>query len=124
MSLPLVKLEPHTSGDTWDGIPTIGPLIYNGAPPEFAAARVRLTLSLVRSSVTSVAVFDTEPGEGVFPIEIVDAATWEFTIPAVPFADFVLPPGNYEGHLEITDINGVRLTTHNILLPINPDKTP
>lgn len=124
MSLPLVKLEPHVAGDTWVGIPTIGPLLINGLQPGVAAARMRLTLTLSRSQTVASVEFDTEAGEGILPITIVDAATWEFTIPEVDFADFDLPAGIYEGHLEITDVNGVRLTTHHLVLPILPDKTP
>ena len=118
--LPIVKLENHVAGDTWQGIPVIGPILINGLPPASPAERVRLTLRKVPAATGAEKIFDS----GLGNITIVNAATWEASIPEVPFANFTLPEGRYEGHLEFTDTAGVRLTTHEIHLSILEDKTP
>jgi len=118
MPIPTVQLEPHIAGDTWQGIPVIGPFTINDAPPESPVARVRLTMT--RSGGHQSRTFDSADGS----IVIVDADTWECSIPPVPFANFTLPPGTYSGQLEFTDEDGVRLTTHNVVLTILLDKTP
>jgi hypothetical protein len=124
MAAPLVTLEYQTAGDTWEGIPVIGPIIINGSPPGVAAARARMKLSRVPFVAGAALSFDSEPGDSVLPITIVDADTWEFFVPEVPYTQFTLPPGDYVGHFEITDVNGKRLTTHKLKMEVGTDYTP
>lgn len=121
MSLPIVQLEDHTEGDTWDGIPVIGPIIINEAAPGVAAARVRLRFKRVPYGAGGEIAFDSDTVEGAHPITIVNPDTWEFLVPPVSYEDFTLPEGKYQGHLEITDVLGVRLTTHDVRMTVNPD---
>lgn len=118
----IVQLAAHVEGDSWQGIPTIGPFVINDAPPATPAARVRLRLSRVPPVVGATREFDSL-GEDA-EIEIVDAATWEFSLPRVHFSKFTLPAGKYEGQLEITDTNDYRMTTHEVRMVILKNKTP
>ena len=124
MPAALVTLEDHIAGDSWQGIPVIGPIIINEAQPGAAAARVRMTLNRTPMTTGARMMFDSDGGDGTYPITIVDAQTWEFTVPGVAYSAFTLPTGNYVGHLEITDVNGERLTTHEIHMEITTDYTP
>ena len=121
MSLPIVTLEDHIEGDTFSGIPVIGPIIINGSAPGTAAARVQLSLQRVPYKTGAKVLFDSEEVEGSFPITIVDPDTWEFSVPEVSWENFTLPEGKYQGHLQITDISNVRLTTHDVRMEVKPD---
>jgi hypothetical protein len=116
----LVQLENHVAGDTWQGIPVIGPILINALQPGVAAQRVEMSLS--RTPTGPSFQFDTEAADGVLPITIVDADTWEFMVPPVGFDDFTVTPGKYEGHLAITDAAGERLTTHELRMTVLHNK--
>lgn len=116
----IVQLENHVAGDTWQGVPVIGPITINAQAPGVTAARVRMTLTRTPSGPS--VEFDSDAG--LLPITIVDEDTWEFTIPPVDFDDFPVTAGQYSGHLEITDASGERLTTHELRMTVLPDKTP
>lgn len=122
MSIPIVNLADHIQGDTWPGIPVIGPILINGAQPGAAAARVQLSFTRINTATRVVVSFDSQSETGTFPINIVDAATWEFEIPEVDYGDFTVTAGKYEGHLIITDVLGKRITTHDVRMKVERRK--
>ena len=123
-------LDDHVSGDTWQGISAIGPVLCgpNGTDPmPYAAASCRLwftregskTVSLRLASATA-----SDYAEADGPINIMDAAAWSFSVPKVTPEVWAPAPGNYSGHFEVTDINGDTLTIYDIVLTVLKDKTP
>ena len=128
-----VVLEDHTAGDSWQGIPTIGPITNNGVPMPFPIARVQMTISKgnIHSTTSSGRLKPSlyldsqapEEGETItkYPITIVDAETWEISIPRVPKEGFQVSPGYYVGALRITDSDGMVITTHEIGFEVNRD---
>jgi hypothetical protein len=75
-----INLEPAVRGDKWQGVAAIGPIIVNGVAPTLPLARIRMQF---RKSENPGMTFDTESGEGVHPIQILNAATWFAQIPEV-----------------------------------------
>jgi hypothetical protein len=113
-AIPTVTLDPVVEGDTWPGIPGIGPVTINTEPPAYAADQARLHFRRVNATTTTGIDLSTETGG----IVIVDAATWELSVPPVPYPQFSLTQGNWEADLEITDSAGTRLTVARFVLPV------
>ena len=132
---PLIILYNLRSGDTWRGVPLVGPVTVIepdvGPPavaPTYALVSVRCNLTrdgalspALRMATANVATAATDA-----TITIGVAATWEFTIPAVPptaWHPSPLPAGIYTGDIETTDAAGYVLTTHTIQITVTADKT-
>ena len=122
-----IILPDHTRGDTWLGIPTIGPI---GVTDGGDAYQVPVGAPIVAAKLHFIKVGDTVPaiafetdGSGDAPIVIQDAANWELSVPPVAPADFPLSVGNYVGLLQITDADGIALTYHRYHLPIPIDNS-
>lgn len=117
-----ITIESHVSGDTWQGIAVIGPVLNGVDPMPVAAASARLRFATSGSSDTPL-VLGTE-GTVDAPITLVDGAGWEFTIPPVTPDIWTPVPGTYYGHFEVTDTAGTVLTIYKIELPVLEDFTP
>lgn len=128
MTPAVVTFENHTPGDSWQGIAAIGPILVSvggaAAVPmssPIASARLHFKLGV---NHPAVAKFSTAPGAGEGQIVLVNAATWELSIPITPPALFPLATlGMWYGHLEITDVDGTVWTTHEIRQPVGIDYT-
>jgi hypothetical protein len=107
-----ITLDPVVEGDTWGGIPGIGPVTFNTDPPAYPAAEVRMNFR--KGSGSTGIDLSTDTGG----IVIVDADTWELSVPPVPYPQFSLTQGNWEADLEITDTAGTRLTVARFVLPV------
>lgn len=131
---PLVYLFNLRSGDTWVGVPTVGPITIQGpddedyAPPSTLLVSVRCFLT--REGAKSPALrMRSNPAVGDDTdsvITITSAVTWEFTLPAVPpdvWHPSPLPAGVYRGDIETLDADGYVLTTHELQLTVTSDKT-
>ncbi len=123
-----ITLPDHTRGDTWVGIPTVGPIGVSG---EFDEYLTPLGTTAISAKLHFIPVNGTTPvfrcetgGGGDAPILIVTAAPfWEFSVPPVSPTLFTLPVGNYIGMLQVTDSDGVKSTFHRYVLPIPFDNT-
>jgi hypothetical protein len=113
-AIPTVTLDPVVEGDTWPGVPGIGPVTINSEPFEFPIALARMHFRRVVATTTTGLDLSTDTGG----ITIVDASTWELSIPPVPYPAFSLTQGNWEADLEITDSAGTRLTVARFVLPV------
>ena len=127
MTPAIVNFTPHTPGDTWQGIPTIGPIqmsVDGGAlvamPAPIASARLHWSKG---DAYPAVAKFSTTPAADESPITIVNAATWELSVPPVEPDGFPLTEGNWYAHLEITDTDGTVWTTHECRMAVGVDYT-
>lgn len=126
MDPALVTLENHRAGDTWQGIPTIGPILISvddapAASPSAPLASARLHLTRNGDSEPTLKI-GMDPADDA-PLLIVDAATWEMSIPEVSKSVFNPVPGIYTGDLETTDSDGRVLTTHHIEFQVTKDGT-
>ena len=123
--IPSFILPTHTRGDSWLGIPTIGPLgvddggdgyqVPMGTPITAAA------LHFFRVGATVPAITFETGGTGDAPLVIQDAANWELSVPPVNPEDFTLPAGNYVALLKITDGDGITLSYQRYHLPISDE---
>lgn len=125
MTPAIITLEDHVSGDTWQGIPVIGPIqIQSGEtlvnfPYPIASARLNLTkLGACTPSLTLATT-----GSPMAPIYFVEVDTWEMEIPPVSPEVWTPTPGQYQGHFETTDTNGTVLTIYDVRFNVLPDKT-
>lgn len=123
----LVNFSLHTAGDTWLGVPTIGPIrmsVDGGAlvamPAPVASARLHWVQG---ENYAPAAKFATNPATGESPITLVNAANWELAIPPVAPALFPLTKGNWYAHLEITDTDGRVWTTHKCVMEVGLNYT-
>jgi hypothetical protein len=82
MSAPpvFIQLQPAVHGDKWQGIAAIGPILINDSQPAFPLSRIRMQF---RQAGKLGMTLDSEPGAGVYPIEISDDTTWLAHIPEV-----------------------------------------
>ena len=116
-----IQLDSHVSGDTWQGILTIGPILNGTDQMPVAAASARLTLA--KSGARSVLFTLGTDGTVDAPITLVDGANWSFTIPEVSPSVWTPSPGTYTGHFEVTDTAGAILTVYQITFQVLPDLT-
>lgn len=118
-----VRLDYHTSGDTWQGIPEIGPIVdeTTGTVPGSAMVSAELWLYLDDGTDPFKIATSEAVGEEA-PINIVSAANWELTIPAVAAATFPAGVGEWHGKLKITDAAGEKLTYYNVTFAAGPER--
>ena len=114
-----INLEPAVRGDKWQGIPTIGPVLVNGVAPTLPLARIRMQF---RKAGKLGMTLDTQPGEGIYPIQISNAATWFAHIPKVQ--PLPLESGDWEWDMEFYEgTDTAPLTFYEGVLVVKPDKT-
>jgi hypothetical protein len=124
----VVTLYNTRAGDTWAGIPVIGPVLAQGEDPEeppapMSAALVSARLHFTRAGAREPAIrIGTGPDDDA-PLTIVDADTWEMTVPPVPPSVWTLAPGSYRGDLETTDADGTVRTLYRLVLTVTGDET-
>lgn len=117
----IIELPEHHQGDSWDGIPAIGPFTINGVAP--ASPLVGIRLYLVREG-KGAPVIKLGTGEGVdAPIVIHNAATWFASVPRISYEVFNPVVGTYWGDLEFTAADGWRKSPYRVKLPVTPDLT-
>ena len=125
MTPATITIEDHVSGDTWQGIPVIGPIqIQSGEDLvnfPYAIASARLNFSRI-ASPSPVFTLATE-GSPMAPITIEDPDAWELSIAPVSPEVWTPAPGSYQGHFETTDTEGTVLTIYDIRMTVLPDKT-
>ena len=125
---PLVELYNMLSGDTWRGIPLIGPVTVQEPGDLVAvqpsAALVSVSLNLTRTGAKSPSItFGTADVAGVdAPITIGNAVTWEITIPAVTPAVWTPVPGTYTGQVKTVDADGYVLSVYSLQLVVTENK--
>lgn len=106
--LPIVIfLEPHVMGDDWAGIPTIGPVLFNDAPPSTTLAVARIIFFRNNLSEHELIIDTSSPY-----FTIVDDATWEMTIGVVPGVEFTLTEGQWEWIIDVEDADGIKQTLY------------
>lgn len=98
----MTQLPDYRRGDTWPG--AVFTTQYNGGAPPTPAASVRLQFRL-QTNRNIMEEFSSSKGTLV----IEDAAAWTFR--AVGRRITTLIPGLYDFALEVTDTDGVVLTT-------------
>jgi hypothetical protein len=125
MTPAIITLEDHVSGDTWQGVPVIGPIqILSGVTLTnfpYPIASARLNMTRIGTSNPSLTLAST--GSPMAPITITDAADWQLVIPPVAPATWTPTPGQYQGHFEITDTQGTVITIYDVRFTVLPDKT-
>ena len=102
LSPETVFFEPCVEGDDWEGVPTVGPVTFNGQQPSAALSSARLVFY---ESIITYPELVLTSGAGNIVIE--DAVTWEMSIPIVPAESFTLKAGTYKWVIETTDADGV-----------------
>lgn len=126
---PFIELFNLVSGDTWRGIPQIGPVTIQGpddeAPVQPSTTLVSVRLNFTREGARSPSIrFGTmDVPDADAPIVIDNAVTWEFSIAPVSPATWTPPAGVYTGHVETTDSDGLVLTIYKLQLTVTPDLT-
>ena len=91
----VIKLNDHKRGDKWVGISTIGPVTINDEQPTLTLDRVRMQFR----KGNNVYKLDTDATERDAPITIVDATTWEVSVPEVD-TGFLDVGGEWEWDME------------------------
>jgi hypothetical protein len=112
-------LDPTHQGDSWEGIPAIGPVTVNTEQPPAAAALVRMHFRRVNSTSSEGLDLSSETGGLV----IMNAETWEFMVPEIPYGEFTLTQGEWEADLEVTNVAGFRKTYAVFVLPVRREIT-
>ena len=107
-----IQLDPHTKGDTWQGIPSIGPILFNGIQPTSQLDRIRMQIRSAGPTGTLVLTFDSETGDEDYEITITDATTWEAEIAEIPEDEFDLAAGPYYWSMRFWDKDGVARTLY------------
>lgn len=102
LSPETIFFEPCVEGDDWEGVPTIGPVLFNGTQPADALSKVRLIFFETLFTAPDL-ILTSE--SGIVVIE--DAATWEISVPVVTAELFTLKAGTYKWVIETTDAAGV-----------------
>ena len=114
-----IQLEPAVRGDKWQGIPAIGPVLINGVAPTFPLSRLRMQF---RKAGKLGMTLDSVPGEGIYPIQISNAATWLAHIPVVQ--PLPLDAGDWEWDLEFyAGTDTAPLTLYKGVLSVTQDQT-
>jgi hypothetical protein len=125
MTPAIIILEDHVSGDTWQGVPVIGPIqILSGETLTnfpYPIASVRLNISRIGGHRVSLTLASS--GTPMAPITITDVDTWELVIPPVAPSVWTPPDGDYQGHFEVTDSQDTIITIYDVRFTVLPDKT-
>lgn len=106
-----IQLEPHVAGDTWEGISSIGPVLFDGEPPGSPVVSANLCFSQGQDYPVA-AKLSTSPAEGEGLIVIDDASTWSFTVPPVDPELFPLAPGAWLWRFKTVDADGIERTLY------------
>lgn len=120
MSPTQVTLDPMVRGDTWLGIPSLGPITIDGQPPSAAVASARMYFRRSVLDISPAYELRSSPGSGEGAVSIDDAAAWVFSVPAQPLP---LAPGKWKWDMEFTDANGFVYTFYAGTQQVNPDVT-
>lgn len=133
-----ITLDPMTEGDSWDGIPVIGPIVFRHYDPEDEAAgedgyviddppgplvAARLTFARKDEAVNVLVCSSdvTAPApSGQHPITITDAETWALVVPPMDYADFPMTAGTWEADFEFFWGTGHKKTYYRITQVIKP----
>lgn len=114
-----INLEPAVRGDKWQGIHTIGPILVNDAQPTFPLSRVQMQF---RKGGALGMTLDSQPGAGIHPIIIANAATWFVQIPAVQ--PLPLSPGDWQWDIQFWEgADTAPQTFYRGRLSVEPDVT-
>lgn len=111
----------HTHGDTWDGIPQIGPLTVNNVAPDSPLASARMDFRGASTDITpaySLVTGTPLPGQG--QITLRDAGLW---ILVIPVQSLPLGVGLYHFDLETIAADGSIFTPFQGTLQVCPDFT-
>lgn len=115
MSTP-IELNPHITGDWWDGIPTITYKI-NGSPVDITNATIKMHVKKDRKTGSSIIdSWSTEDNT----ITIIDALEGKFAITG-KIINWV--PGVYVSDIEVTIDAKPKTIIPEIVWTINPDIT-
>ena len=102
-----IELQPAKHGDKWQGIVSIGPVLFNGQQPTFPLSRLRLQFwkdgELGMTLDSNVAGRDG-------PVVISNATTWLAHIPALQ--PLPLTVGNWEWTAEFYEGNDTAPQTY------------
>lgn len=98
-----LELSPHSASNSlWVGIASIGPVTINEEPPPYPASRVIMELvPQIESEIRCIVLDSEEGGDGT--INIVDAATWYFGVPAQALPAW---PGLWAWKITVIDSRG------------------
>lgn len=95
-------IPPHISGDTWDGIPSIG-LSANNTPVNLSDAYVEMGVKYTIASPSVLTLTTANSG-----ITITEPASNGFI--SIPETLVEIPPGDYKWYLKYTLPSGVTKT--------------
>ncbi len=112
-----IPLPDTKRGDKWPGVPTIGPILINGAQPTAELARIRMTFRKGKSTFT----LDSDPAATPdAPIVISNATTWAANIPAVQ--SFLPEAGSWSWDMEFFSAGDSNpLTFYQGVIIVHPD---
>jgi len=112
-----IPMPAHRKGDTWGPV-VIGPILINGAAPTNPASSCRWHF---RTKDGKLGLgLSSSPAGNEKDIQITNAATWLFNIPAFVLG---LSAGDWDWDFEITDSAGKVLTPYSGILKIEQDVT-
>jgi len=121
-----IKLKDHYRGDHWIGILRIGPIQINTgtlevpvlAPMSSPCASARIQFR----DANGVLGYElsTTPADDTGTITVLDADTWEFTVPVQPLP---LDAGTWTWDFETTGDDDVVLTPYKGTLEVDPDQS-
>jgi hypothetical protein len=109
----LITLEKHTEGTSWEGIPSIGPVLFSidgedPVAPTSPAVAAWMQFRRGTPKGTLLATFSTNPGDGELPINFAGSeGQWYFEVPSVSRADFPATEGRYHWSFIVKDADGV-----------------
>lgn len=119
---PTINLDDHYRGDAWEGI-SFGPIVedINGTPtpPALACVSCRMQFRKKRGLELGYEL-SSVPATGKGTITIVDAATYEFSVPRQLI---LLDAGDWLWDFETTDSAGLPTTWVQGTLLVKQDKT-
>ncbi len=125
---PIIILFNHVAGDTWVGIPTIGPLqVENPDDGTMTRPGVPLdsaTLEWTLEGAAAPALVISSAVGAAAPLSLVSAIQWELSVPPIGPEIFNLPAGKYLGRLKTIDSTGVVFTLHWYRLTVTGPNPP
>lgn len=114
-----ILLEPHVAGDTWEGISSIGPVLFDGAAPPHVLVKAWIYFK-EGDNYPPCARVATAPDAGEAPILLLDPAAWSLSVPPVAPALFPLTPGNWKWSFKTIDAAGILRTLYHGVLEVTP----
>lgn len=101
------ELPPMVAGNTWDGIPQIGPIRFNEPAPPSNLVKIEMSFRMAATDINPAYVISTVAGPGIGTAVIDDAALWTGHIPpqALPLA-----AGIWRWNLRFTAADGTIFT--------------